>query len=374
MLSTLNSSLVSLGYEAVDSIVKENYQIWYEIALKKGVPANVLDVILKENNITADVAMLKLTKNQSIDCLSYIHNDNGDNTHGLVDNSNFRDTFLSYHNEKSASLGATSVSIQEGKVNYHFGQIPLGVTRVPVGIVGLKSLTSANDVISVGAKENLLELSQKVMLSSRPLIVILGHNKKQRAEYLSSLLLSQGATVKTLNVSKVDDDFISELSDGYTIALFESNGFSDFLTMNIKGRKEKADQLSQVWNASSSEIILPELCTSCSAETDTPAISIQEKGFSLSVGKGRMRNAPGCNHCYKGYTGTFSIFELFSTVEDRKMVELISSIGVKDVLKSEYTKVQSEFSSKGLQHLYNLLEKKIQNGQVSVNDAKRTLL
>jgi hypothetical protein len=319
------------------------------------------------------MAMLKLTKDKSIDCLSFIHNDNG-GSEDYVENSDFLDTFLSCHNEISLSLGATSVSIQEGKLSYHFGKIPLGVAKVPLGIAGSNSLNRDSGNISVASKENLLELSQKIILSSRPLIVMLGHQKNQRAEYLSSLLLSQGATVKISKTSKLDDGFLSELSDGYTIAVFESNGFSDFLTMHIKGCKEKADKFAQVWNASSSEIILPELCTSCSAETDTQAISIPEKGFSLSVGKGKLRNIPGCSNCYKGYAGTFSIFELFTTVEDRKMVELISSVGVKDVLKSEYTKVQSELSSKGLQHLYNLLEKKIQNGQVSVDDAKRTLL
>jgi len=371
MLNSLNTALVSLGYEPVDAITGENHKLWYELALIKGVPAKVLDVIFEENQITSSCALLKLTKDLSIDQNSFIHYDNDNSTQN--DNQAFLRKFLSYHQEKSQSLGATSVSINSGIVHYAFGKVPVGVTKMPIGISGEFSHIAENKVLSSETKVNLFNLSKVIIANSRPLILMLGHHKEVRAEYLSSILRSQGEVVRTVEYSDVEGDLLTNPCGGYTIALANQNGIADFLTLNIKGDKLKADRFAQIWSASSSEVIFPELCKCCSIDKEYPATTYPEKGFSTKGGNGKVVNVAGCRECFKGYSGTFSVFESFST-EDSKMVEVISIVGVQEPAKSEYTKVQSSMSSKALQDLYNLVEKAITNGQVSFNDAKRTLL
>jgi len=371
MLQTLNSALVSLGYEPVDAIVKENHQIWYELALKQGVPANVLNVIIEESGLATNKAQIKLTADLSINSDSFVYYDKSEVVQN--DNDEFMDKFLSYHVEKSLSYGATSVSISEGRINYVFGTIPVQATKIPVGIAGTTSKTIVSNALSDTSKESLLNFSQLALSSARPLIMVFGHQRELRAAYLSGVLSTQGSRVRTVDIEGINEEFLSNPPEGYTIALSAHNSFTDYLSLSVKGDKLKADKLAQLWNASQSEIQMPQVCGNCVIKVPLTAFSIPEKGFSLTATVGVSANPSGCECCFKGYSGSFSLFESFS-VDDRKMVELISVIGIQEATKSEYTKVQTELSSRSLQPIYSLLEKSVNNGQVSVSDAKRTLL
>ena len=98
-----------------------------------------------------------------------------------------------------------------------------------------------------------------------------------------------------------------------------------------------------------------------------------ERGFTMSSCQGVVRNPAGCNDCFKGYVGIAHAVELLHS-RTQKLIDAISSVGIKELNKSEVSSVHTKFTSDGLGTLYNEGSKLISNGLVSFEDAKSNLL
>ena len=370
MQHSLNTALVSLGFDPVDAIIKDNYSLWFDASVKNGVPSEVASEILVTCGIPTTPASLAIKEGLILDEYSVYKNDESVNS--ASNDNTFTESLIDYHSEIAFSHGSTGISIQNGVLNYHFGKIVLKVEGFPTGLVNNDKALVEGLGLTVEDKGDLVTLANSALSSSRPLVILLGHQVEDRTDYLAYLMQRQGHEVDIVDYSLISEN-LNNLGRGYTIATSSLSSFSDFLTQHIKGDKLKADLFAFLWSSSQSVVKIPAVCKSCGVKDEITAKTIPDKGFNVTFGVGRKANYHGCSCCFKGYSGVDSSVEIY-TLEDRKLVNVISEVGLKDNSKSELTSVASKFISDGIETMYNIVEKKLQSGVISISDVKKTIL
>ena len=370
MLQSLNTSLVSMGYEPVDAITNDDYKLWYQKALENSVPVDVVDALFSTLDISSPKGLMQLTKDVSIDKDGYLQQPSGFIQN---DNCDYLKKFISYHYDKAISVGATSVELISGSIFYCFGNTALKETSIPVGISGLKYIHVASKILTLEMKSNLIELSKAVLSSSRTIVLITGSQLDLRSEFLRKTLALQGANSIVRDAQSGVEFFDDLPASGYLIVKTPLKSFADVLASYVKGDKSKADRLAHSFAASSGQVDLPAVCQSCGIQHDNASVTVSERGFTLPAGNGISRNPVGCNDCFKGYIGVANACELQHS-GSQKLINAISAVGVEELNKSEVSVVHTKFTSDGLRTVYNDAGKLVVDGCVSFDDAKRNLL